>query len=199
MQQSNNKLFYVITSILIVIACYFADYYFLIPSYKKVQSDLATAESQSTAAAAKKDSLVQSKQTLDSAGDLLNKVMIAIPSGKDTPNTISELEAIAKKNNTTIPTIQIKDTASSASSSSATPVATASNQIDISISISGAFGDLNNFITDVENDLKFFEVKGFGFNSSGLSTALTLQLAGYKQSQSFSLLNSADSLPETQN
>ena len=187
MQKSNSG-FYAAAAVLLSLASLFYVWKFILPEYQKTQGEIAQAEDEISAGKLKLDSLQSTKVGLDSLGDLVDRLFIAVPEDKDTPNLITELEAIATKNKMYIPSIQISDAAASSASTSADASATTTqtatsglNPISISLSVTGDFGQLNQFLTDLEKDVRFTNVKSVTLSSSDEGMSLSVQMEVYKR------------------
>ncbi|MCL5410321.1 MAG: type 4a pilus biogenesis protein PilO [Patescibacteria group bacterium] len=187
MQKSNSG-FYTAAAVMLTLASLFYTWKFILPSFQKTQGEIAQTNEEITAAKAKLDSLQSTKTSLDQLGDLVNKLFIAVPEDKDSPNLITELEAMAAKSKLIIPSIQISDSGSTAASTTtaATTGGTASTSnsgaIGVSFSITGDFAQLNQFLVALEKDIRFTNVKSLTL-AEGKDGGLTcsIQVEVYKR------------------
>lgn len=199
MPKTNNNSFWSVLAILLVIVAFFINYYIQIPGYKAVRNESSTVSAELTAATKKKDSLDQAKTDIDSLGDYLQQMFVAIPGDKDTANVIAELEAIATKNGTTIPSIQISDSSAYALKSG-TSTLSKSNAVLIAFSVNGTFESLSTFTKNLENDLKFFNIKALTLSSSNGTMSMSVQIEAYKQKDpalSVNIPTASTTLPTT--
>lgn len=187
MQRSNNnsKGFYATMAVLLTVASFIYAWKFIIPSYQKNLEAIAKTNKEIELAKAKLESLQKTKTSLDQLGDIVDRLFIAVPADKNTPDLITELEAIATKSETIIPSIQIAD--SSAPTAGAAPVAGAPvalpNAIAVSFSVNGTYENLNKMITALEKDIRFTNIKSltFGASDDKKTISLAVQLEVYKR------------------
>jgi len=180
----------------------------VLPAYydHKVNLDDLTAEVD--AAKAKLESIEKSKSELNAIKPITDQLLVAVPQGPDEPDLISELEAIAVKNNIVIPSISIdtKGTEGGDNTGSTTP--TESNQaapdtanqneenvavtqsesssgtpVIITLSVSGNFDNLNGFMTGLENSVRFMNIIGltYGTDTETGDLTLALQIQAYQR------------------
>lgn len=200
MKKSNSALYGAI-AFLIVVGCFVFTWKMTIPSYQTNQKEIAQRKVEIEYAKNKLDSLNTTKSNLAELGDIVNKMLVAIPGDKDAPNLITELEAIGKANNVTLPSIQISDGAAGASSGSAT-ASSSSNSISVSFGATGKFEDLSNLIKALENDIRFMNIGAITMNKSESTDktssdmmSLTIQLTAFKRiDSSLSLSNTTNNL-----
>lgn len=167
-------MFFNIFAVVLSLASFFVAWKMILPQYVINKNHYSKVDAEVNAAKDKLESLKVAKTSLDNLGTIVGAMFIAIPSEKDDPNIIAELEAIATKNNTYIPSIQIADSGSAGSSA-----------VAVSFSVSGGFADMQGFINSLENDLKFFSVKSLAIsgNKEGLIN-LSFQVEAYQQTDS---------------
>ncbi len=184
MKRSNSG-FYGLLAVLIAVASFVYCWKQIIPAYQKNQEQVAKVNKEIELSKVKLESLQTTKNSLDQLGDIVNRLFIAIPSDKDTPNLITELEAIAAKSETIIPSIQIASAAAQAPASGAA-AATPKNAVSVSFSVNGTFENLNKMITALEKDIRFTNIKSltYSVSSDGKTTSLALQFEVYKRESS---------------
>lgn len=186
MQKSNSG-FYAALAVLISLASLFYTYKYILPQYQKNQSDIAKVDKEISAAKIKYDSLQSTKNSLDQLGDIVDKLFIAVPEDKDTPNLITELEVMAAKYKMVIPSIQIADS-TTAGTAAAVPTGTAStlstgiNPVSVSFALTGDFTQLSQFLAQLEKDIRFTNVKSITLASSeGNDMSFSVQVEVYKR------------------
>lgn len=167
-------MFFNIFAIFLSLASFFVAWKMILPQYIINKNHYAKVEVEVTTAKDKLESLKVAKTSLDNLGTIVGAMFIAIPDQKDDPNIIAELEAIASKHNTYIPSIQIDDSQN-----------VGTGAVAVSFSVSGGFADMQAFIGSLENDLKFFSIKSLAISSNkdGLVN-LSFQIEAYKQTDS---------------
>lgn len=123
----------------------------------KVSSELSDAQSEIT-------SIEAAKSDLSSITTTVNQLLVAIPSDKDEPNLISELEAIGAKNSLVLPSIDISSDKSS-SADSVQPVL-AGSAIAINFTVVGPFANVGTFTDSLEKSIKFMHIKSITMTSA---------------------------------
>ena len=174
METSNNTIIntvVVIVTAIIIVLCW----KLLLPNYYVSKNKLETVKNVLSQDKAKLTSIQQAKADLESISDVKDKIFVAISKDDPTPDTISELEAIAIKNNIVLPTIDISQSGDASGG--------AFSQIKIATSVTGDFQQLSSFITSLEKSIKFMDINNINFGSSeGGKFSLSLQITAYTQS-----------------
>ena len=172
----------------------------VLPGYFSHKSNLDKLTSEIEAAKTKLDSIEKAKVELQSIKPISDQLLVAVPKGPDDPDLISELEAIAIKNNIVLPSIQISQAettaapepqmtssaaapstvtettpaAEPAADSAAVPAASAASAgpMTVALSVKGTFQDLNNFIGSLEKSIRFMNITSltFGAEKEGAKT-----------------------------
>jgi Tfp pilus assembly protein PilO len=109
---------------------------------------------------------------------------VAVPGDKDSPNLITELEAMALKYKIIIPAIQIADGSKAAASATSATESASANAVSVSIAINGSFENLNAFVASIEKDIRFMNIKSLSITSNEEDPnkmSLTLQIEAYKR------------------
>jgi len=203
MQKSNSG-FYAAAAVILTLASLFYVWKFVLPEYQKTQGEIARVDNEISAGKIKLDSLQSTKVGLDNLGELVDRLFLAVPEDKDAPNLITELEAIAAKSKMYLPSIQISDGAISSASadtavSTTTQTNSALNPISISLSVSGNFDQLNQFLTDLEKDIRFTNVKSLTLSSGNEAMSLSVQMEVYKRAAVPDALASSNTDDNAQN
>lgn len=166
----NSGTFFNVFAIIVSLASFFIAWKIVLPQYIINKNHHSQVEAEVRAAKDKLESLKVAKTSLDNLGSIVDQIFIAIPDQKDDPNIISELEKIASKHNTYIPSIQIDDST------------TGSSAVSVSFSVAGTFADTQAFIASIENNLKFFSIKSLAISSgSDGIISQSFQVEAYKQ------------------
>jgi len=173
MKRSSNS-YYIVLAMIAVIGCFYYSYTNLIPKYRNHKADFDLVQTEIKAIDDKITSLQNSKQTLLDLGDIVDKMLIAVPNDKDSANLITEIEALAIKHKVYIPSIQISDPDSTDSTDQ-------SNKIAVAFSASGSFSDTHQFIQSIEHDLRFMTIKNLTISASGNDVSLSVQIETYKR------------------
>jgi Tfp pilus assembly protein PilO len=196
MKKNNSGLMAALT-FLIVVASFIFTWRFVIPDYTSKKQAIAQTDLEITNEQAKFDSLNTTKASLNQLGDLVNQMLVAVPSDKDAPNLITELEAIASKHNTTIPSINIVDSASAAGTASSS-----SSPVTISFAVCGAFDDMHTLVSALESDLRFMNIQNITLTqqaagSAGDTSSCSGKLSLSLQLQAFKRIEVAPTSPDT--
>lgn len=181
MKKNTFGTFTIITILIVGIAVYLS-WQVIIPEYKSNKLALAETNAEINSAKNKLDSLKTARASITSLGDLVSEAFVAVPEGSDAPNLITELEAIATKNQTYIPSIQINDSSSTSASSTVTTIS--DNSILVSFSVNGSLDNLEKFLADIESDIRFMNIKSVSITSSSDMFSLALQIESYKRENS---------------
>lgn len=181
MKKSNYSSFVVLV-LLIVAASFYFSWQFILPNYRQNRTDLAKTNMEIDSAREKLESLKTAQSSLTGLGSLVDQMFVAVPKDADEPNLITELEAIATKYQTYIPTIQVGSSRSSASSDiAAASGVNADNVIPISFSVNGSYENLNQFVTAIEKDVRFMNITSLSMSVSEGKASLSLQINSFKR------------------
>ncbi len=179
MNKSNSG-FYTFLAILIAGISFFYSWKTILPKYQKTNREILTIENQTNAAKSKLSSLGKAKTDLDQLSDIVDKLFIAVPEGKDTPNLLTELEFLLTQLKLQVPTIQISGSDSVASAGRAS--STSGDTVQISFSVTGSFEQLNSLVLFLERDVRFMNIKSVSFASADSSDlSMSLQIEAYKR------------------
>lgn len=182
MKRTNSYLS-AIVAIIIAVGCFWYSLAVLVPNIQSQNAKLDQAQSNVEQADSYLQDLIRSKSSIAELGDLPSLLSLAIPGDKDTPNLITELEAVAAKHKMVIPSIQVSDSATDEASDTAS-----SNTVDVNFTVQGSFTDVSAFVAAIEGDIRYMNIQsitmtsieGSSGNSSG-SVSLSLQLQAYKR------------------
>jgi len=168
----------------IIVGCFLYSWKVIIPDYQNKLTLLSQVENETKSAKTKLESLDLAKGTLNKLGDIVDKMFVAIPSDKDTPNLITELEAIADKQDLILPGIQISEQTSQSETAVANGVVSSSNAIPVSFTVEGSFTQLNNFIAALEKDVRFMNITSISVlkgSEEEDSLGMSIQLEVFKR------------------
>jgi len=192
MRESNNNSLSIIVALFVAAGAFIWSWKFVLPEYQDTEQKINQTQISIENATQKGDKLTADKQALSDLGDAVDKISVSVSKDKDMPNTVTELESIATKNKTYIPSIQVTDSALVAGSSTS-----ANNQLSIAFTVNGGFSDLQSFIHDLETDIKFFNISSMTLANSGKQMSLSLQLTAFKLPASTSPTALPETLPST--
>ena len=172
MRRTSNS-YYLALGLLVIVGCFYYSYNKLVPQYRKDKASLALVQAEDMAIDSKIQSLQNSKQTLTDLGDLVDKMLVAVPDGEDAPNLITEIEALATQNKVSVPNIQITSTENTDAS--------ASNIIPVALTANGTFSNVHQFIHSLEKDLRFMNIQNITISAVGDQFSASIQLNTYKR------------------
>ena len=188
MRKKTNTALFAAIAVLIVLGSFYYTWKMIIPKYTQDRAESASLDTSIADANKKLDSLKKAQTTLNQLGDIPTQLSVAVPEGKDMPNLITELEAIATKNGMILPTISVSDGTSATPASGTAPVASTStgNSITISIATPGSFESITSLIADLEKDIRFMNIQSVSISSTtddkGVQTmSVALQIEAYKR------------------
>lgn len=196
--QRNSSGFYAMAAVLLTAASFLYAWKFVVPDYQKNLAGIERTNKEINLAKVKLESLQKTKTSLNQLGDIVDKLFLAVPADKDAPNLITELEAIAAKYETVIPSIEANDSTGLANpsvGSAAVSPAPSTNAVLISFSVQGSFENLNKMISTLESDIRFTNIKSltFAVTPDNEETSLAIQMEVYKRGSSSSLTSSNSS------
>jgi len=169
MRKFSNENFQAICAILISIAALIVCWEVALPAYAKNISDRDKYQADFEAAKLKLTSVSTNANKLSASGasEVVDQLKIAIPTDKDLPNLITELEAIAKNEGMFIPAPSIADGAD--------------NTVTISFGISGTLEEIESFMTTIQKDLRFFNIKTINMSVAKDIINMSLSIEAYKR------------------
>jgi len=167
MNENNNDNYLIVTAFIVVIAAFIFSWKFAVPKYKEHKVQLETANAELESASKKLEALKNAKSTLSTLGDITDKMLVAVPKDPDIPDLISELEAITVRNRSYIPSVEVS------------PADESNKSVEVAFSVTGGFADLHNFISSLEDDVRFINIKSLTISSSGSAMTLSVSLNAY--------------------
>ena len=160
----NSNSYHLLLALIVVAACFYYSSTKLVPKYRDDRAKLALIQLELKAINNKKASLQNAKQSIEELGDIVDKMLVAVPQDKDAPNLVAELEAIAIKYQVQLPSIQILDSATGGTDGLTSE---SDNVIPVALTINGSFSDVQQFVEAVETDIRFMNIKGLTLSSIG--------------------------------
>jgi Tfp pilus assembly protein PilO len=159
--KKENSLFLPLIALLISVTVFFLSWKILIPSIVDNQAKIKAHNIDIGLAEAKIQSLTDAKKKIASISGLVNQLLVAIPEDVDTPDLIAEIETIAALNQVILPSISppVGDNQSGDSA----------NGLSATISVSGGFTNIYNFISSLENSIRFLKITSLSISSSDTS------------------------------
>lgn len=174
----NSNTYHLLLAIVVVIASFYYCSTKLVPKYREDRANLSLIQLELKAINNKKASLQNAKQSIDELGDIVDKMLVAVPQDKDAPNLIAELEAVAIKYQVQLPSVQILDSAATATDGSTG----SDNVIPVAFTANGSFSDIQQFVEAIEKDIRFMNIKTLTLSSIGNAVSLNIQVDAYKRS-----------------
>lgn len=159
-------------SIILSIILFFVSWKMLMPSIADNQSKIKAHEADIVLAETKTQSLIEANKRIGSMSGLVNNLLVAIPENADAPNLIAEIESIALANQVLLPSIAPPGINEQLSGSD-------SNSFSTTISVTGSFGNINNFINGLENSIRFLKINTLSLSSGedkSLNATITFEV-----------------------
>lgn len=185
--KKSNAGFYAVLTFIIALGCFLYSWKVLVPKSISTKKEIANVEAETKAASAKLESLKVAKSSLEQIRPIADQLFIAIPGDKDAPNLITELEAIAAKYQILIPSIQIADSAVGPQAAAQGETAATGTTVSVSFAINSSFENLNEFIKNIEKDIRFMNVKTLSMTVNEKDTnqiSMTMQIEAFKRASS---------------
>ena len=185
--KSSSSLSSVALAIIFIIFTYILSSFYVMPKYAQSKSEIKSVEKEISDARAKMDSLDASREQLKNIDSTVKSMFIAIPEDFDEANLISEIEAIAVKNQIVLPSIAISVSSPNQVATPTDPTAVAiptisGTPITISFNASGSFEQLSGLITALEKSIKFMNIKTLSYSTAeDGSLELSLQVEAYSR------------------
>lgn len=171
MNKEDRSLFLPLIALLIAGVVFFVSWRLLMPTITDNQAKIKAYNADIALAEAKTQSINDSNKKLASISSLINQLLVAIPGDVDTPDLVAEIEAIAAVNQVDLPSISPPSISEQSASSTSGGLAT-------TITVSGGFVNIYNFINSLENSIRFAKITSLSISSgeSGLSGTITFDV-----------------------
>ncbi len=178
--KKNNSSTLSLLAIILTIGAVIISWRLISPSYAANVKKLSDLDQEISNVSSKIESLDITKNDLSLIDSTLKSIMVAVPDNTDEPNLITELEAIALKNNIILPSISI-------SKGQSADLDISGQTISIALNVTGTFGELNGFIEALEKSIKFMNIKSLNYTLADEGKmALSLNIEAYSMSPSSS-------------
>lgn len=105
----------------------------------------------------------QLKQDYEIHKDELKKASYALPSGKEIPNLIVQLEALASENGLVLESLNFLEEAKTKSKEAQTPKPY--KNLEVSLQAAGTYESLENFLRALELNIRLMDIKSIDFSS----------------------------------
>lgn len=161
MDKKENSLFLPLIAFLISVTVFFLSWKILIPSIVDNQAKIKAHNIDIGMAETKIQSLTDAQKKIASISGLVNQLLVAIPEDVDTPDLIAEIETIAALNQVILPSISPPGEDNQSGDSA--------NGLSATISVSGGFTNIYNFISSLENSIRFLKITSLSISSSDTS------------------------------
>jgi Tfp pilus assembly protein PilO len=169
--KEDRSLFLPLAALLIAVIAFFVSWKLLMPSITDNQAKIAAYNADIALAEAKSQSINDANKRLAAISGLVNQLLIAIPEDVNAPDLIAEIEATAAVNQVDLSSI-------SPPGSSGQGIDNTSSGLSTTITVSGGFANLYNFINSLENSIRFAKITGLSISSgeSGLGATITFDV-----------------------
>ena len=178
MNKNNTNFFLAVLALVIAVAGIIICRQFLIPSISENLAKISAYNYDIAKVEEKLDSISTAEKSMTKLSDLVNNFLIAVPDSVDAPNLITEIETIAAQNQLALPSLAPPSGINATSDISV-------EGMEVSMSVTGSFQNINNFISSLENSIRFLKISGLTITSSNdgsLSASITCEV--YKRPKS---------------
>ena len=170
---------------LVVVLIIVASYYFILePKYQQVGIGGSYNTETLMEEVNKRENYLRQLEELKQNYQRVNQAQIAklekiLPGQKDIAGLFVQLEALAKKNNFLLSGVTITEAAEETSAAKQKTNPSSIKRLNISLSLVGvqandSYGEIKNFLDDVERNLRLFDVNGVYFDSESTNYAVNL-------------------------
>lgn len=160
MNKNNSPLLLPFLSFILLIMAFIFCQKYLMPNIAENSVRAEALDTDILEAREKITSLTTASKSISSISATVNDLLIAVPNSIDTPNLITEIETIAKQNQVTLSNITPPTETAEASE------ATGAEGLNVNVSVSGSFQNLNNFISGLESSIRFSKIQNLTISSS---------------------------------
>lgn len=157
--------------IILAVASYLLCSNLLMPKISENSAKITAFDHDISAANQKLDSLSAADKSMSTLTDLVNNLLVAVPEGINSPDLITEIEAIANQNKVSLPSLSPPASIGSSGSASADGLVT-------NLSVTGSFQNINNFINSLETSIRFSKINNLTLaaSDSGLTAAINFSV-----------------------
>lgn len=160
-------------TLILAIAAYFVCSNLLIPPIKQNMAQITAFDQDIAKANGKLDSISAADKSMLELSDLVNNLLIAVPDNINSPDLITEIEAIANQNQVQLPSLSppISIAANAASNTSAPGYVT-------NLSILGSFQNISSFINSLETSIRYSRINNLSLSSTdeGLTASINFSV-----------------------
>ncbi|MCX6810198.1 MAG: type 4a pilus biogenesis protein PilO [Candidatus Berkelbacteria bacterium] len=169
MNKKDLNLLLPLLSIILAVASYFVCSNLLISPILENRAKIEALNQDIAGANQKLDSISAADKSITELSDTVNSLLIAVPSDVDSPDLITEIEAIANQNQVALPTMSPPTKIQSGSSDSG---------LTTNLTISGSFQNISGFINSLETSIRFSKVNSLTITQgdAGLSVAINFNV-----------------------
>lgn len=188
MNKEDRSLFLPVLALLIAIIAFFVSWKMLMPQIADNQAKIKAYDADIELAELKTASLSDANKKIASMSGLVNQLLVAIPEGVNSPDLIAEIETIAAVNQVLLPSISPPGADEQSSEGSPDSSST-------TISVSGGFTNIYNFISSLENSIRFLKITSLSISSTevdNLSATITFDVFKRPNANNLDLTSEVD-------
>jgi len=188
MNKEDRSLFLPVLAFLIAIIAFFVSWKILMPQIADNQAKIKAYDADIELAELKTASLSDANKKIASMSGLVNQLLVAIPEGVNSPDLIAEIETIAAVNQVLLSSISPPGAGEQTSDSSPDSSST-------TISLSGGFTSIYNFISSLENSIRFLKITSLSISSTevdSLSATITFDVFRRPSTNNLDLISEVD-------
>jgi Tfp pilus assembly protein PilO len=188
MNKEDRSLFLPVLALLIAIIAFFVSWKMLMPQIADNQAKIKAYDADIELAELKTASLSDANKKIASMSGLVNQLLVAIPEGVNSPDLIAEIETVAAVNQVLLPSISPPGADEQSSEGSPDSSST-------TISVSGGFTNIYNFISSLENSIRFLKITSLSISSTevdNLSATITFDVFKRPNANNLDLTSEVD-------
>lgn len=185
MKASSKRILSIFGALLLIGSTFFVYENFIKSSYDKIQKSKGEIESLGKAINEEAGAVNQVKElinTYKSQAQLENALSLTLPTSKDMPYLMADIDGLAESSGLTVKSILFKDLPSRQSSNS---LANNIGVLEIQTRLSGSYEGIKSFIRNIETNVRIMDVQGMqidsGIKSGQSSSDLILSAHAYYQ------------------
>ncbi|HVO28539.1 MAG TPA: hypothetical protein VMT81_00970 [Candidatus Paceibacterota bacterium] len=172
MTQSSKRLASIVVALLLVAGALVFLFELIQPEYAGMEAIKGKIESEQELLASEQQAVAQAQQLLtqfQNESQSENSVSLAVPNGEDLAGALAQIYGLAANSNITIQSVGISTPVLQAPSApaggtAATSIVKPLADIAFTVSATGSYEDLKNFLSGLETNIRILDVAGISIN-----------------------------------
>jgi Tfp pilus assembly protein PilO len=187
MKQSTKKLISMLVALAFLIAAFVFYFDFVSPAYSDIQALKGKELSEQNFFSQESNTITQVQKliaTYKNESQEQATVELALPSGQNVSGALAQIYGIVAANNinlqnVTISVSSVVPNAGSAAVGASSPLLKPVGSISFVVAISGSYEDFKNFLSEIETNVRIFDVKNLSIQPSSQVGSLTKDIFSY--------------------